>query len=216
MTDSEVRISRFGGLTSILAGVLFFVANLIMLSLPTLPSAETDFLKWISENRTSLAIHNETLFFAAISLIPSLFVLYKLLRNHNTISSVMGLGLMALVIPVLAVLDIVEGRLVYPVYDIGLSLDALKLVLSVYYGGMHAVSLILGASILFISFVLRDTIFPKYHWYLGLITGVFQFLGAYPWRIGFVFNLIAIFTFSLWLVLNGSIILLKFRNPAQQ
>jgi len=209
VTDTDKLIEKFGALTFILAGVLFFIANLITISLPNPPSAETDFIKWLSENRIYLSIQNEILFFATISLIPSSFVLYKLLKKTTSRSSLLGLGLMLMAIPVLAMLDIVAGRLVYPVYDINLSFDILKLVLSIYHGGMHAVSIIFGMSIFLISFATRDTIFPKYHWYVGLITGVMQIIGSYPWLTGFFFNLIVIFFFSFWLVLNGINILFE-------
>jgi hypothetical protein len=132
VTDTEKRIYKFGALTFIFAGVLFFVANLLTTTLPNPPASETEFMKWLSENRIYLATQNEILFFATICLIPSSIVLYKLLKNQTTISSLLGLGLMVMVIPVLAMLIIVEGRLVYPVYEISLSFDVLKLVLRNY------------------------------------------------------------------------------------
>ncbi len=213
MTTSEKQIFRFGGLAFISAGVLFLAGNLLIATLPNPPSPASDFLKWLSENRIYLAIQNEILFFATVSLIPSTYVLHKLLKNRRTRSSLLGLGLMIMVIPLLAMLDIVEGRLVYPVYSISLSSDLLKLALSIYYGGMHAVLLLLAGAIIFTSYALRGKIFPQYYWYLGLMTGVSQIVGSYPWLIGLAVNLIAILLFSAWLILTGVTILRKASHP---
>ena len=213
MTTSEKQLIRFGGLAFISAGVLFLAANLLITTLPNPPAIEAEFSKWLSENKINIAIQNEFLFFATVSLIPSAYVLYQLVKNRFTRSAVVGLGLMVMVIPTLAVLDIVEGRLVYPVYDISLSFELLKLVLSIYHGGMHAVLLLLAGAIIFTSYALRDTIFPQAHWYLGLITGVSQIVGSYPWIIGLAVNLVAIVLFSAWLILTGVTILQKAGQP---
>jgi hypothetical protein len=42
----------------------------------------------------------------------------------------------------MGVLDIVHGRLVYPVYDIKLSPSIAELVVTILYGAMHAVDII--------------------------------------------------------------------------
>jgi hypothetical protein len=213
MTTSERQIFRFGGLAFICAGVLFLAGNLLIAPLPSPPPIEAEFSTWLSAHQTSLAIQNEILFFATISLIPSAYVLYQLLKNQRARSSILGFGLMVMVIPVLAMLVIVEGRLVYPVYNIHFSFDLLKLVLSIYYGGMHTVLLLFAGAILFTSYALRDTIFPPSHWYLGLVTGVSQIVGSYPWLIGLAVNLIASLLFSAWLVLTGVTIVKKASQP---
>lgn len=213
MTTSEKQLIRFGGLAFISAGVLFFAANLLVATLTSPPSIEAEFSKWLSENKVNIAIQNEFLFFATVSLIPSVYVLYQLLKNRFTRSGLAGLGLMVMVIPILAVLDIVEGRLVYPVYGISHSFELLKLVLSIYYGGMHTVLLLLAGAIILTSYALRYTIFPKAHWYLGVITGVLQIAASYPWIIGLAVNVVAIVLFSAWLILTGVTILQKGCQP---
>jgi hypothetical protein len=52
---------------------------------------------------------------------------------------VVGLVLMVTVIPIPALLDIVEGRLLDPVYGIRLSFELLKLVPTIYHRGMRTV-----------------------------------------------------------------------------
>jgi hypothetical protein len=182
MTNAEARVFKAEALSFIFAGALFFAANLLTITLPKPPTAEIEFIAWLSEHKFQIAMHDEILFFAAISLIPAAMVLYKLFRNQQTFGSALGLGLMVMAIPVLAVLDIIEGRLVYPVYDIPLSFDALKLVFSILHGGLHAVSLIFGASIILLSYAMRAVLFTKAYWYFGLITGVLQIIGSYPWN----------------------------------
>jgi hypothetical protein len=52
----------------------------------------------------------------------------------------MGCGIIAMVIPVLAVLDIVHGRLVYPASGLSAGTRAAaELTFAVFYGGMHTV-----------------------------------------------------------------------------
>jgi hypothetical protein len=199
----ETRTFRFGALSLIVAGVLFFASNLLTITLPIPPSSEAEFFPWLSENKLQIAVQNEILFFATLCLIPALLALYRLMKNQLTWSSLGGLGLLGTVIPVLEMLDIVEGRLVYPVYELGLSFDVHRLVLSLYHGGMHAVSLLLGGSMILIGLALRDITFMRSTAYLGLLAGVLQILGAYPWLTGFVFNLIVSLFFSVWFVLLG-------------
>jgi len=203
MRTSEKQSLRFGGLAFISAGVLFLVGNLLIATLPSPPSIEAQFYRWLSESKTYIAIQNEILFFATVSMIPSVYVLYRLLKNQISISSVFGLGLMVMVIPVLVVLDIVEGRMVYPVYSIRISFDLLKLVLSIYHGGMHMVSLLFAGAIFFTSYAMRGKFFPQSHWYLGLITSAAQIVGSFPWWVGLSVNVLAILLFSAWFILTG-------------
>lgn len=209
MKTVERQTLRFGGLAFISTGVLFLAGNLLIATLPSPPSIEAQFFKWLSESKTYIAIQNEILFFATVSLIPSVYVLYRLLKNQISRSSVLGLGLMVMVIPVLAVLDIVEGRMVYPVYSISISFDILKLVLSIYHGGMHMVLLLFAGAIFFSSYAMRGKFFPQYHWYLGLISSAAQIVGSFPWLIGIAVNILTILLFSAWFILTGVNILKK-------
>jgi len=152
---------------------------------------------------------NEILFFAAICLAPSVFVLYRILSPTDKTKTMIGCGIIAVTIPVLAMIDVVQGRLVYPVYHIALSPDVLKLVLSIYYGGMHAASLLLGLAILVLSFVLRRSIFGKPAAYFGFVAGVFAFIGAYPWLVGPVLDFVSQCLFASWLATIGIRIIVK-------
>jgi hypothetical protein len=141
MTNTEERILRFGGYTFNSAGVLFFAAHFITLLLPLPPSGETEFLNWLAENRIFIAIQNEVFFFATMCPIPAAIVLHKFSQSGPMISSLLGVGLMFVAVPVLAVVNLAEGRLVYPVYDIRLSFDVLKLMLR----GNHSVQMAIGS-----------------------------------------------------------------------
>jgi hypothetical protein len=215
MTASDSKLVKSGGLTFVIAGVLFFAANLIVITLPHPPAVEAEFFEWLSGNSLILMLQNELLMFAALFLVPSAIALYVLQKERASRSAITGTGLMMAAIPVLFMLVIVAGRLVYPVYGIQLSFDALKLMLSVYHGGMHAVFIILAVSIVLISLAMRSLGFPKLHRYLGLINGVSLIAGSYPWLTGFAFNLIVIMVLSSWLVLTGTSILQWIREPEQ-
>jgi hypothetical protein len=86
---------------------------------------------------------------------------------------------------VLAVLLIVHGRLVYPVYGIRASTpDLAALVVAVFYGGMHAISLLLGLATIILSVAMKGEAYGKPIAYLVFATAVFDIIGAYPYTIG--------------------------------
>jgi hypothetical protein len=179
------------------------LSRAVLLFRPLPPSGETEFLNWLAENKIFIAIQNEIFFFATMCLIPSAMVLQKLSQNRPTISSVLGVGLVFVTIPVLAVVNLAEGRLVYPVYDIQLSFDVLKLMLSLFHGGLHVVALIFAVAIVAVGLGMRDAVFPRVYWYLSLVAGLLQIPFAYAWLTGYALNLIAIFFLGLWLVMSG-------------
>src|SRR5262245_13452029 len=127
MSPAEIRIQRFGGGAFIGASILLLAADLLVDLLPTPPVTQGDFLQWLMANRLQIAFANELLFFATILLVPSFVVLGKMLGVGRSISAFAGLSIVALALPLLAVLDVVQGRLVYPVYGVDLSIESLKL-----------------------------------------------------------------------------------------
>ena len=60
------------------------------------------------------------------------------------------------------VLDIALGRLVYPVYNIALSPDSYRLVLSIYYSDTHFVAIILGIATIILAFGIRKSALGKF------------------------------------------------------
>ena len=129
-------IIKAGGISLITSGILFFVQYLFLLPLPAPPPVNTDLMAWLTEWRFNIAMADELFFFATLLLIPSIAALYRILVKVDKIKTVIGCGLLAVIIPINILLDIILGRLVYPVYNIEFSPDIYKLIISIYYGGM--------------------------------------------------------------------------------
>ena len=199
----KIGVIKFGGITLIISGFLFFAQYLFLLPMPSPPLADADLMTWLHEWRTNIAMADELLFFAALFLIPSIVALYRRLVKVDSIKTILGCGLLAIIIPLHLFLVIILGRLVYPVYDIELSPDIYKLTLSIYYGGMHAVAIMLSVATLILSLVIRRSTIGKSVAYLGFVAGILDLIGAFPWLIEPVMVFISQLFFSGWFVILG-------------
>ncbi|WP_155986959.1 hypothetical protein [Paenibacillus durus] len=196
-------IISFGGIAFIISGLLFLAQQLFLLPVPIPPSAEGELMMWLAEWKFHIAMADELIFFATLSLIPSIAALYRVLAGTDRIKAALGCGLMAVTIPVHLFMTIVLGRMVYPVYDLELTPDIYKLVLSMYYGGMHTAALILGTAILLLSFAIRRSQIGKGAAYVGFAAGLLQFAGAYPWLIGSAMSMVIQVVCTAWFILLG-------------
>ncbi|MDF2986163.1 MAG: hypothetical protein K0R50_1673 [Eubacterium sp.] len=199
----KIGIIKFGGITFIISGVLFLAQYLFFLPLPAPPSVDADLMTWLTKWRFNIAMADELLFFATLLLLPSIAALYRILVKVDKIKTVLGCGLMAVIIPVNILLDIILGRLVYPVYNIEFSPDIYKLIASIYYGGMHSVAIIMSVATFVLCFVIRRSVLGKSTANFGFLVGIFDFIGAYPWLIGTVMVFVSQLFFSAWLVVLG-------------
>lgn len=207
MPLAERRLQKFGGGTFIAAGILLLAANLLVVLLPTPPTRPGDFLQWITAHELRIALANELLIFATILLVPSFVVLGKLLGTRRKVSAFAGLSIVGLALPLLAMLVVVQGRLVYPVSGLDLSVDSLKLTFSLFYGGLHTVLLMFGAALLLLGFALRGTVFNKSMVPISYVTGLLQIAGAFPWLTPVALNVSVSLSLSLWMVLIGILML---------
>lgn len=199
----KISVIKFGGISLILSGILFFVQYLFVLPMPIPPLADADLMTWLQNWKTNIAMADELLFFATLLLIPSIVALHRILVKVDKVKTLLGCGLLAVVIPVNIFLVIILGRLVYPVYGIELSPDIYKLVLSIYYGGMHCVSIILSMATIIICLVIRKSVIGKLTAILGLVTGIMDLIGAFPWLIGTGAVFASQLLFSAWFVVLG-------------
>jgi hypothetical protein len=196
---------KLGGISFIGSGALFLIKSVLDLLVGDPPSTGSELLAWKTSHQLPLALANELLIFAAVLLIPALLALYRSLDGSDSPWVGFGCGLFAVVIPVILVLAMVHGRLMYPVY--GIKLDdpgTLALVVSLYYGGAHEVSLLLGGALIILGLVMRRGIYGRAVGVLGVTAGVFQIVGAYPWLIGPILGWITQLLIAAWLILTGS------------
>lgn len=209
VSDSRAReVNRpykFGGLSFIAVGMLFLAKYVLDLLAGAPPSSGAEILAWRAAQELPLAITNEVLFVAAGFLIPAVIALYRSLARVDGIAAAAGCGLIAAVIPTIFVLDIVHGRLVYPVYGLRVDTPAVaEFVLAVYYGGLHAVGLLFALATVLLSVVMRRGVFGRNIAYLGIAAAVGDFLGAYPETIGPVLILVSQVLFAAWFLAVGS------------
>jgi hypothetical protein len=125
-----------------------------------------------------------------------------------------GCGIIAATIPVMAVMLIVHGRLVYPIYGIRVDTPvAAALVVMVFYGGQHAIYLLLAVATFILSLVMKRGAYAKWITYFGFATAALDIIGSYPWAIGPVPMLVCELSFAGWFVAIGSQ-LLRMRSRA--
>ena len=207
-TSSAREVNRpykVGGLSFISVGFLFLAKYVLDLLAGTPPSGGADILAWRTANELPLAIANEILFFAAGFLVPAVIALYGCLARVDRTKVAAGCGLLAVVIPIILMLDIVHGRLVYPVYGLRVETPAVaEFVLAVYYGGLHAIGLLFVVATVLLSVVMRRGFFGRNIAYLGLVAALFDFLGAYPETIGPMLVLVSQVLFATWFLAVGS------------
>lgn len=196
---------KVGGTAFIVSGTLFFVIGLLDLTAGPPPSNGVAILAWTAAHPRVLPWVSEVLFFATIFLVPAVIALYHQLANIDRVKAATGCGILAAVIPVLAVLLIVHGRLIYPIYGIRVSTpEVAELVIAVYYGGLHAVLLLLAGATIVLSLAMNRGTYGKPVVYLGFVTAVLDIIGSYPWAIGPVPTLICQVFFAAWFVAVGA------------
>ncbi|CAH1193984.1 hypothetical protein PAECIP111892_01372 [Paenibacillus auburnensis] len=209
---SNIGIVKFGGIAFILSGILFLGVSLFLLPVPNPPLSDTELMNWLEEWKFNISMADELLIFAALMLIPSIAGLYRILVKVDKLKALLGCGLLAVTVPVYIILDSILGRLVYPVYDIELSPDIYRLVLSIYYGGMHTVAIILCIATILLSLVIRKSVLGKPVAIVGFVTALLDLIGAFPWLTGSIVFFVCQVASVLWFVFVGVRMISK-NNP---
>ncbi len=203
MDIKNKKYLRVSGISFIAAGMLFLVQNMFLLFPQFPPDESIEIQKWLFHWKFNISMSNEILFFGSISLIPSIIGLYKVLIQNDKVRTSIGCGILALVITILSMICMIQGRLVYPVFDMELSPDVLKLLLSIYYGGYHMVYLLFSIAVIILGFAMKRSGFGKSSILLGIMTGLIAIIGAFPWLIGPYFTFMTQIIFSFWFVYVG-------------
>lgn len=204
MTKESKRLYRIGGAAFIASGILFLLQALLAMAAGDPPSNGSAIIIWLGSQRIALSFINEILFFATVLLIPAVVALYQSLAETDKVKAVVGCGIMAVIIPVLIMLLVIHGRLVYPVYGISANTpDIALLVAGMFYGGMHALNILFGIATLILSLAMRRAAFGSLVVVLGFIASVTDVVGSYPYAIGAVATLATQFIFAAWFVAVG-------------
>lgn len=205
MSQELKGLYKFGGISFIISGILFLLKYLLDLMAGPPPSSGAEILEWTVSGKLPLALTSEVLFFAAMFLVPAVIALYYSLATTDRIKAMLGCGIIAVVIPIIDVLLIVHGRLIYPVFGIRVNTPAVaEFVVAVYYGGLHAVGLLLGIATIVLSLAMKRGVYGRNVAFLGFAAGVFDIIGAYPDIIGPILVLVSQVLFAAWFMAVGS------------
>jgi hypothetical protein len=205
LADDTRRFYRFGGMAFILSGMLFVAKAGLDFAAGPPPSNGVEILAWVKSEQLALSLVSEILFFAAMALVPAVMALYHSLATTERAKAATGCGIFAVALPVIAMLLIVHGRLVYPVYGIHVTSPAVaEHVVAEYYGGLHAVGELMGFATLILSLAMMHGVYGRRIAYLGFLTGALDIAGAYPYIIGPALTLVCQAFFAAWFVAVGS------------
>src|SRR6266487_406512 len=213
MSQGPKGLYKLGGAAFIVSGLLFLLRAILDLMAGPPPSAGGEILAWVAANRFVVSLDSEILFFAAMCLVPAVIALYHSLADVDKLKAAIGCGILAVVIPTLVMVLIVPGRLVYPVYGIRATTpDLAAFVVAVFYGGMHAVYLLLIPATIVLSLAMKGGTYGKPIAYLGFVTAAFDLIGAYPDAIGPELALVTQVFLAGWFVVVGSKLALRPRG----
>ena len=183
--ESLRGLSRVGGVGLMAYALLSFGREVLDLGVRPLPSTGADFVSWTVANDWTLGVQNEVLFAALMCLIPAVPALYDRLQPSSPASATLGCGTLAAVIPVLAMLDIVHGRLVFPVYGLRVGTPSVaEFAVAIYYGGLHAAQLMLGFAVLMLALAMRRAGIGGPLTRTGPLAAAAAAVTGYPWLIG--------------------------------
>jgi len=205
MARELTRPDNFGGGALVTSGILFVVLAFLDFRAGPPPSNGAEILLWRDSQALVLDFVSEFLFFATVLLVPGTVALYQSLVDVDRTKAAAGCGIIAATIPVMATMLIVHGRLVYPIYGMRIDTpEAAALVVMVFYGGVHAIYLLLAVATIFLSLAMRRGAYAKWIVYFGFATAALDIIGSYPWAIGSVLTLVCELCFGGWFVALGS------------
>src|SRR5881396_572060 len=129
------RPYKFGGGALVASGILFVLLAFLDFRAGPPPSNGAGILLWRDSEALVLDFVSEFLFFATVLLVPGTIAVYQSLLDLDRAKAATGCGIIAATIPVIAMLLIVHGRLVYPIYGMRVDTpEAAALVVMVFYG----------------------------------------------------------------------------------
>ena len=205
MPRELTRPYKFGGAALVASGILFVVLAFLDFRAGPPPSNGAEILLWRDSQALVLDFVSEFLFLATVLLVPGTVAVYQSLVDVDGTKAATGCGIIAATIPVMTVMLIVHGRLVYPIYGMRIDTpEAAALVIMVFYGGLHAIYLLLAVATIVLSLAMKRGAYPKWIAYFGFVTAAFDIIGSYPWAIGPVLTFVCELSFAGWFVAVGS------------
>jgi hypothetical protein len=204
MPDGTNRLYKVGGISLVASGLLFLAKAVLEWRIGPPPSSGAEILAWMASQNVLFAAACEVFFVAVILLIPAIVALYESLAGTHRSSAAIGCGLLALTLPLLCGLLIVQGRIAFPVYALRIrSPDIAEFVVALYYGGLHVVAELQAVATVVLSLALLRSAYGRGLASLGFATGAFDLIGAYPWATGPLLGFVCSVFFAAWFVAVG-------------
>ena len=205
MVRELTRPYKFGGGALVASGILFVVLAFLDFRAGPPPSNGAEILLWRDSQALVLDSVSEFLFFATVLLVPGTVAMHQSLVDVDRTKAASGCGIIAATFPVMAVMLIIHGRLVYPIYGMRVDTpEAAALVVMVFYGGLHAIYLLLAVATIVLSLAMKRGAYAKWIANLGFATAALDIIGSYPWAIGPGLTLVCELSFAGWFVAVGS------------
>jgi hypothetical protein len=205
MVRALTRPYKLGGGALVASGILFVVLAFLDCRAGPPPSNGAEILLWRDSQVLVLDFVSEFLSFATVLLVPGTVAVYQSLVDVDRTKAATGCGIIAATIPVMAVMLIVHGRLVYPIYGMRVDTpEAAALVVMIFYGGVHAIYLLLAVATIILSLAMKRGAYAKSIAYFGFATAALDIIGSYPWAIGPILTLVCELSFAGWFVAVGS------------
>jgi len=195
------KISSF-----LMASILLLIYYILSYFVPS-PPPEISLLKsWIQEWKTLIQIADEILIFGVLALIPSILVLTPPWKQRQSRLSLFASALFLVVLlPLFVLLDLLLGRLVYPVNSYPMTEDTIVFLLSLIVGTNHMISLVLALAIFFYSVSLRKQKGGNLLLGFGIFVSCLQIFASFPWLLSAEFLLFCQLGFPIWFLWVGFI-----------
>ncbi|NOU33380.1 MAG: DUF4386 family protein [Polyangiaceae bacterium] len=178
------------------------------------PSRGAEILIWANDHRHTLMLFSEALCFAMAFMVPAFAALHRVLSPSRPQRATSGCGLVALAMSVLAVTVVVQGRLVYPVFDIQAhSADQAELVVAITYGAFHLVALLMAVATVLLASALWET--ARGVGILGMLAAACDVVAGYPDHVGPKITFACGAVFAAWFAAVGVWLLRRRSERAQ-
>lgn len=179
-----------------LAVLLLCAAQLLAAATPHLTSFDRP-PAWVAEHRGALQAGNELKMFAAVLLLAGLIGARATARRLVGAAALIAAAAFSLVPVVLVLIVVIEGRLSYPLPGLELTSTATVVIASCIYGGLHAVSILLGLGVLAVGVATWSRNRLMTVGVSGLV-GTLQIVASFNWLVSATVESLAALTLLTW------------------
>ncbi|MEU4508842.1 hypothetical protein AB0G05_05050 [Nonomuraea wenchangensis] len=194
----------------IVGALLTAVALLLLSLLPGAPSETVAMAAWVERGRSLLSWSDELLFFAVICWGAGARGLFGRRKAEPSMRINVGVTALAVALVSLVVLLLEVGRLIYPVFEIQLSAEALALVVSEAFGALHLAFLGFAVAAVALSWSTRAGLIGRA---VGIFAAAAFIVGSFPWLTPTWWNSLTAVLVAAWGVFLALATVTRSENP---